>query len=115
MVPLNLLRNHSSADYVNTGIWSKKAIDEAAKFCQVNIVASSADKNYSYVPDLATWQLNPNAAYLHITSNETIGGVEMFSLPDSGAVPLVCDMSSHILSRPVDVSKRILVQQGLLL
>lgn len=112
MVPLNLLRNKSSADYVNTGIWSKKAIDEAAKFCQVNVVASSSDKNYSYVPDLATWQLNPNAAYLHITSNETIGGVEMFTLPDSGEVPLVCDMSSHILSRPVDVSRYGLIYAG---
>ncbi len=112
MVPLNLLRECASADYLNTGIWSTKAIEEASNYCQVNVVASSADKNFSYVPEIASWQCNPNAAYLHITSNETIGGVEMFTLPDSGHVPLVCDMSSHILSRPIDVSRYGLIYAG---
>ncbi len=114
MVPLNLLRNKSAADYLNTGIWSQKAIDEANKFCQVNVVASAQDKNFTYVPHYADWKLNPQAAYLHITSNETIGGVEMFDLPPASDVPLVCDMSSHILSRPVDVSRYGLIYAGAL-
>jgi len=112
MVPLNLLRGKSKADYLNTGIWSQKAIDEAAKFCQVNVVATGADKNFTYVPNQANWQCQSDAAYLHITSNETIGGVEMFDLPDCADVPLVCDMSSHILSRPVDVSRYGLIYAG---
>jgi phosphoserine aminotransferase len=112
MIPLNLLRGKNKADYLNTGIWSKKAIDEAGKFCQVNVVADSANKNFTYVPALSSWQCQSDAAYLHITSNETIGGVEIFDLPDTGDVPLVCDMSSHILSRPVDVSRYGLIYAG---
>ena len=111
-IPMNLLRGKTSADYLNTGEWSKKAIKEAKKYCTVNIVASSEDKNFSYAPAQATWKLDPNAAYVHITQNETIGGVEMFWVPETGSVPLVSDMSSNILSRPIDVSKYGLIYAG---
>lgn len=112
MVPMNLLRGKTSADYLNTGEWSKKAISEAKKFGKVNVVADSADKNFSYVPDFSTWKCDANAAYLHITPNETIGGVEFDWLPNCGDVPLVADMSSNILSRPIDVSKFGLIYAG---
>ena len=112
MVPMNLLHGKASADYLHTGEWSKKAIKEAKKFGQVNIVASSEDKNFSYAPAFSTWKLDPNAAYVHITSNETIGGVEIFDTPNTGDVPLVADMSSNILSRPIDVSKYGLIYAG---
>ncbi|MEO1766137.1 3-phosphoserine/phosphohydroxythreonine transaminase [Thiobacter aerophilum] len=112
MVPMNLLRGKASADYLNTGEWSKKAIKEAKKFCAVNIVASSEDRNFSYAPSQEQWQLDPNAAYLHYTPNETIGGVEIFWTPDTGAVPLVADMSSNILSRPIDVTRYGLIYAG---
>ena len=112
MVPMNLFRGKASVDYLNTGEWSKKAIKEAKKFGAVNVVASSEDKNFSYVPDQATWSLDPNAAYVHITQNETIGGVELFWTPQTGNVPLVSDMSSDILSRPIDVSKYGLIYAG---
>jgi len=112
MVPLNLLRGKASADYVNTGEWSKKAIAEAKRFGAVNIVADNADKNRSYVPAFDTWQCDPNAAYLHYVTNETIGGVEFNWLPEIGDVPLVADMSSNILSRPIDVSKFGLIYAG---
>jgi phosphoserine aminotransferase len=112
MIPLNLLRGKLSADYVNTGIWSKKAIDEAKKFCYVNEVASNADKNASYVPEFKNWKLDKDAAYLHYVVNETIGGVEFNWVPKLGEVPLVADMSSNILSRPYDVSQFGLIYAG---
>lgn len=112
MVPMNLLRGKTSADYLNTGEWSKKAIKEAKKFTDVNIVASSEDKNFTYAPAQNTWQLDPNAAYVHYTPNETIGGVEIFWTPETGNVPLVADMSSNILSCPVDVAKFGLIYAG---
>lgn len=112
MVPLNLLHGKQSADYVNTGEWSKKAIGEAKKFGNVNEVASNTDKNSTYVPAFNTWKCDPNAAYLHYTTNETIGGVEFGWIPDTGKVPLVADMSSNILSRPYDVSKFGLIYAG---
>jgi phosphoserine aminotransferase len=112
MVPMNLGRGKKSADYVNTGEWSKKAIKEAKQFCEVRIAASSEDAHFSYAPEQSKWKLDPQAAYLHYTSNETIGGVEFQWTPDSGDVPLVCDMSSHFLSRPVDVSKYGLIYAG---
>ncbi len=112
MIPMNLLRGKKTADYLNTGEWSKKAIGEAKKFCEVNVVATSDDKNFSYAPAQNQWKLNPDAAYVHYTSNETIGGVEIFWTPDTGKVPLVADMSSHILSRPIDVSKYSLIYAG---
>ncbi|MEO8418197.1 MAG: 3-phosphoserine/phosphohydroxythreonine transaminase [Methylophilaceae bacterium] len=112
MVPMNLLRDKKSADYLNTGIWSQKAIVEAARYCQVDIAASSADRNFTYAPAQDQWRLNKDAAYVHYTSNETIGGVELFWTPETGAVPLVVDMSSHILSRPMDVSKFGIIYAG---
>ena len=112
MIPMNLLRGKGSADYLNTGEWSKKAIKEAKKYGAVNVVASSEDKNFSYAPTQDAWKLDPNAAYVHFTSNETIGGVEIFWTPKTGNVPLVMDMSSNILSRPIDVSKYGLIYAG---
>ncbi len=112
MIPMNLLRGKATADYVLTGEWSKKAIAEARKFCQVRIAASSEDAKFSYAPPQDRWQLNPEAAYVHYTSNETIGGVEFHWTPDVGGVPLVADMSSHFLSRPVDVGRYGLIYAG---
>jgi phosphoserine aminotransferase len=111
-VPMNLLRGRAKADYVNTGEWSKKAISEAKKFCEVNVAATSADRNFTYVPKQAAWKLSPDAAYVHVCTNETIGGVEYHFTPDTGTVPLVADMSSHILSRPLDVTKYGLIYAG---
>ncbi len=101
-VPLNLLGDKGRADYVNTGQWSKKAIAEAKRYCDVNVAASSEDTNFSTIPPQDSWQLGADAAYLHYTPNETIGGVEYFWTPRA-QVPLVADMSSTILSRPVKV------------
>jgi len=112
MVPMNLLRGKKSADYVNTGEWSKKAIKEAKKYCEVNIAATSEDKNFTYAPAQNTWKLNADAAYVHYTPNETIGGVEFNWIPDTGNVPLVADMSSSILSRPMDVTRFGLIYAG---
>jgi phosphoserine aminotransferase len=105
IVPMNLLGGKSTADYVNTGEWSKKSIKEAKKYCTVNVAASSEDRSFTYVPARETWKLSPDAAYVHICTNETIGGVEYQWTPDTGSVPLVADMSSHLLSRTVDVTK----------
>jgi phosphoserine aminotransferase len=105
MVPMNLVGTRTVADYVNTGSWSTRAIKEAKKYCTVNIAASSADKNFTYVPARESWKLTPGSAYVHVCTNETIGGVEFQWTPDTGDIPLVADMSSHILSRPLDVAK----------
>lgn len=112
IVPMNLLRGKAKADYVDTGEWSKKSIKEAKKYCAVNVAASAADTNYTTIPPRADWKLDPGAAYVHICGNETIGGVQYHWTPDTGDVPLVCDMSSEILSRPVDVAKYGLVYAG---
>jgi phosphoserine aminotransferase len=112
MVPVNLLRGKKAADYIHTGEWAKKAIKEAKTFCSVNVAASSEDAAFTYVPEQSKWKLDPQAAYVHITSNETIGGVEYHWVPDTGTVPLVADMSSNMLSRPVDVSKYGLIYAG---
>ncbi len=112
MIPLNLLRGKASADYIHTGEWAKKAITEAKKFCKVNIAASSEDKAFTYAPKLASWKLDPHAAYVHYTGNETIGGVEFQWIPDVGAVPLVCDLSSSLLSRPLEMSRFGLIYAG---
>ena len=104
-VPLNLLGDKTEVDYFNTGAWSKKAIAEAKRFATVNIVATSEADNFSSVPQQNEWQLNPNAAYVHYTPNETIGGVRFSDIPDVGAVPLVADLSSMILSERIDVSR----------
>ena len=112
MVPMNLYRGKASADYLNTGEWSKKAIKEAKNYGAVNVVASSEDKNFTYAPTQDAWKLDPNAAFVHYTPNETIGGVEIFWTPETGNVPLVADMSSNILSRPIDVTKFGLIYAG---
>jgi phosphoserine aminotransferase len=103
MAPLNLAGPDDTVDYVITGSWGKKAAGEAAKQCSLNVAADSSDKNFTYIPDESTWQRSDNAKYLHITSNETIAGVEFHYLPQ-GDVPIVADMSSTILSRPIDVT-----------
>jgi len=112
MVPMNLLRGKTKADYINTGAWSKKAIAEAKRYCEVNVAASSEAEKFTTIPAFDTWQLQKDAAYLHYTPNETIGGVEFHWVPDAGEVPLVVDMSSTILSRPIDVSKFACIYAG---
>lgn len=104
IIPMNLLAD-GEADYVVTGAWSKRSVDDAKAYGKINVVASSEVEGFTRVPDFSTWQLNKNAAYLHICTNETINGVEFDALPNAGDVPIVADMSSHILSRPIDVSK----------
>jgi len=104
MAPMNLAGSGQAADYVVTGSWGKKAAGEADKFCDANVAADASDRNFTYIPDEADWQRSDNAAYLHYTPNETIAGVEFHFVP-GGDAPLVADMSSTILSRPIDVSK----------
>jgi phosphoserine aminotransferase len=111
-VPMNLLRGKGEVDFVLTGEWSRKAFAEAKKYCRPNVAATAEDRNFSYVPAQAAWKLSPQAAYVHVCTNETIGGVEYHWTPDTGPVPLVSDMSSHILSRPVDVSRYGLIFAG---
>ena len=112
IVPMNMLRGKTSADYINTGEWSKKSIKETKKYAKVNVAASSESSNFTHIPKRDTWRLDKDAAYVHICSNETIGGVEYHFTPDVGDVPLVADMSSSIMSRPVDVSKYGLIYAG---
>ncbi|MEM0954369.1 MAG: 3-phosphoserine/phosphohydroxythreonine transaminase [Pseudomonadota bacterium] len=102
-VPLNMAASDATADYVNTGQWSKKAIAEGRRYLNVNVAASSEHTNFSSIPPRDNWELSEKAAFLHYTPNETIGGVEYFWTPEVDA-PLVADMSSTILSRPIDVS-----------
>ncbi len=112
-IALNLARADSTVDYLNTGAWSKKAIGEARRLVgRVNVAADEAASSYTTVPDPAILQLSADAAYLHYTPNETIGGVEFPYVPASGAVPLVADMSSTILSRPIEVAKFGLIYAG---
>jgi phosphoserine aminotransferase len=108
-IPMNLLAGKGKADYVNTGEWSKKAIKEAKQYCDVHIAASSEDKSFTYAPK--QFATRPDAAYLHVCTNETIGGVEYHEVPRT-ELPLVADMSSHFLSRPIDVSKFALIYAG---
>src|SRR5258708_17932633 len=112
MVPVNLLGEKKWDDYSYRGGWWKKAIKEANRFCEINIAASSEGKNFTFAPEQSTWQLDPKSAYVHYASNETIGGVEFHWIQDTGKVPLVADASSHILSRPLDVSKFGLIYAG---
>jgi len=105
IVPMNLLAGRTEADYVNTGEWSKKSIKEAKKYCTVSIAASSEDQQFNYVPAQESWKPGADPAYVHVCTNETIGGVEYQWTPDTGGVPLVADMSSHLLSRAIDVAK----------
>jgi len=112
MVPLNLLRGKGCADYINTGEWSKKAISQAKRLCTVNVAATSEAQKFTTVPERASWRLDPGAAYVHYTPNETIGGVEFHKIPETGDVPLVADASSTILSRPLDVARFGLIYAG---
>ena len=113
MSVMNLAAPDDTVDYVVTGSWGKKAVKEAARFANVNVAADAADSNYTDIPDRSSWQVSDNAAFLHYTPNETIGGVEFHEIPDDVATgPLVADYSSTILSRPVDVSRFGLIYAG---
>ena len=112
MVPMNLLRGRDRADYINTGAWSKKAIAEARRYCTVSVAATAEASGFSDIPARESWRLDSGAAYVHYTPNETIGGVEFSWIPDTGDIPLVADMSSTILSRPLDVSRYGLIYAG---
>ncbi|WP_432696349.1 3-phosphoserine/phosphohydroxythreonine transaminase [Marinobacterium sp. YM272] len=112
MVPMNLLRGGNSADYINTGVWSRKAIKEASRYASVSLAASTEAEGYTRVPVQSELALNGDAAYVHYTTNETIGGLEFDYVPDTGSVPLVADMSSDILARPIDVSRYGLIYAG---
>ena len=111
MAPMNLLRGRAGADYLNTGSWSQKAIAEARRFCEVNVAASTEDGNFTRAPAQAELALAAEAAFLHYTPNETIQGVEFPYVPETQA-PLVADMSSTLLSRPIDVSRYGLIYAG---
>jgi phosphoserine aminotransferase len=109
MVPLNLLSGRRSADYICTGYWSQRAIEDARQYCEVNVVATSESTQFDRIPSVADWRLNPRAAYVHYVANDTASGVEFQSTPDTGAIPLVCDMSTNILTRQVDVKRHALI------
>ena len=112
MVPMNLLRGGRKADYLNTGSWSKKAISEARRFCEVNVAADTEAEKFTRAPAAEELKLSGDAAYVHYTPNETIHGVEFPYVPETGDIPLVADMSSTILSRPIDVSRFGLIYAG---
>jgi phosphoserine aminotransferase len=112
MIPMNLLRGKTSADYINTGQWSKKAIAEAKRFCSVNVVATTEGNKFTSAPSQEELKLNPDAAYVHYTPNETIGGVQFDYIPETNGVPLVADYSSAILSEGIDVSKFAMIYAG---
>jgi len=105
MAPLNLLRGKTSADYLHTGMWSEKAMKEARRYCNVNIALSIENNGFTSIPHSDSWILNSDAAYVYYTANETVHGVEFQSIPEVGDVPLVTDMTSNLLSRPLDVSR----------
>jgi len=112
MIPMNLIQGRAVSDYILTGEWAKKAVNAAKGLADVNVAASAEDRSFTYVPAPSHWQLSTNAAYVHYTANETIGGVEFGWIPDVGDVPLVSDMSSNLLSRPLDVSRLGLIYAG---
>ena len=107
-VPMNLLGDQRTADYLHTGLWSGKAIQAARRYCDVRIAASSQATGFDRVPARTEWSLNPNAAYLHYTENETVHGVQFADVPDA-AVPLVCDACSSLLSKPIEVARHALI------
>lgn len=111
-IPLNFMPEGGSADYIDTGIWSRKSVEEAARFGTVNLAASAKSLDYFAIPGQNDWTLDPNAAYVHYATNETIGGLQFDWIPETGAVPLIADMSSDILSRPVDVSRFGMIYAG---
>lgn len=110
LVPLNLLGGLDRADYIETGYWSRKNMHEASRYCNVNIAASSSATSFDRMPEI--WRLDPRAAYCHITSNETANGVQFHDIPDTGNLPLVADMTSDFLSRPIDVQRYGLIYAG---
>jgi phosphoserine aminotransferase len=112
MVPMNLLHHFQHAYYVNTGSWSEKAIKEAGKFGEVTILASSKEQNFTRIPSIETSTIGSPADYVHITTNNTIEGTRYSTIPDTGPIPLVADMSSNILSEEYDVSKFGLIYAG---
>ena len=112
MIPLNLMRNSFKADYIESGMFASKALKEAQKFGEVRVVASSKADGYTYIPKVEKEQFTPDADYVHICANNTIYGTKFHSFPDTGNVPLVADMSSCILSEPVDVSKFGMIYAG---
>jgi len=112
IVPMNLLRGKRAADYIDTGDWAKRSIAEAEHFCSVNVAASGEANGFTAIPPRHEWRLDPEAAYVHICANETIIGLEYHWTPDTGEVPLVADMSSNILSRPIDVGRYGLIYAG---
>lgn len=112
MIPMNLMTRTGTADYVNTGMWAKKAIAEAKKYGKVNVVATSEPENYNHIPTLDPAKFDTNASYFHITPNNTIFGTRYRDIPDTGDVPLVADMSSNIMSEVIDVSKYGLIYAG---
>jgi phosphoserine aminotransferase len=116
MIPLNLL-DEKSADYIVTGAWSKRSVDDAKAFGDINVAVSTEASGFHHVPDFTEWQLNKEAAYIHYCTNETINGIEFagdsdLAVPETHGVPIVADMSSHILSRPIDVSKYGVIYAG---
>lgn len=111
-IPMNFAADGQRADYIVTGHWGEKAVSEASIYARPHVSASSKPDGYTSIPDRAAWDLDPESAYVHITTNETIHGVEMHDIPDVGGVPLVADMSSDILSHPLDVSKFGLIYAG---
>lgn len=111
-IPMNLARPDQRVDYIVTGDWGEKAVREAASLAQVHVAANSAGNRHTAIPPRAAWDLDPASAYVHYTPNETIRGVEFFDIPDVGEVPLIADMSSTILSRPIDVSRFGLIYAG---
>ena len=112
MVPMNLASADDAVDYINTGAWSKKAIAEAKRYCNVNVIWTGENNNFSTTPEESELNFDNKAAYVHYTPNETIGGVEFPYIPDTGDIPLVADMSSTILSRPLDVSRFGIIYAG---
>jgi phosphoserine aminotransferase len=110
MVPMNLMSKNQKADFINTGNWSKKAISEAKMFGEAKIIASSEDKNFTYIPE--DYKISADADYVHITSNNTLEGTRYSEFPDTGSIPLVADMSSDIMSAEIDVSKFGLIYAG---
>ena len=111
-IPLNFMPEGGKADYIDTGIWSSKSAEEAARFGSVNIAASAMELDYFAIPGQNDWTLDPNAAYVHYATNETIGGLQFDWIPETGSVPLIADMSSDILSRQVDVSRFGMIYAG---
>lgn len=105
VIPMNLMQDKNSADYIHTGIWSKKSEQLARRYCQTKVVCSAEKSNFTSIPNIDHWQLNDNAAYVYYTDNETIGGLEFHSIPDVNTAPLVSDMTSSLLSKSIDVSR----------